>query len=95
MLTIKCEKSGNSKVYYLEGELDTQTSVTFSETVDTESCDEIIFDMANLKYITSAGIRVLVATSLEMKQKGGRVEIRNENDTVKQIFNLVGIQNAF
>ena len=95
MLNIKYEQNENVRTYYLDGELDTQTAIMLSETVDTASCDEIIFDLANLKYITSAGIRVLVAKSMEMKRKGGHISVCNENTIVKQIFDLVGLRNAF
>lgn len=90
-MEIKCVKNGNVKTYYLDGELNTLTSKTLADQIDTSSCDKIIFDMEKLKYITSAGIRVLAETLFQMKEKGGSVSVRNVNENVDQIFNMVGI----
>ena len=90
MLKIRCEKNGNVKVYYLEGEIDTPRAKYLSEEIDVSGCDEIVFDMEKLEYTTSSGIRVLMETNLIMKEKGGRISVRNVNTYVDEIFDLTG-----
>ena len=90
MLDVKCEQKDNVKIYYLSGEVDTPRSRELSAQIDTSGCDEIIFDLTNLKYITSAGLRVLMETNQEMRGKGGRITVQNVNSEVDQIFDMVG-----
>ncbi len=93
MLNIKCEDQGKTRIYYLSGEIDSMTAKDLSEQVDTTSCDEIVFDMSRLLYTTSAGIRVLVQTNLLMKEKGGRMSVRNVNSMVSEIFEMTGLKS--
>lgn len=90
MLRMKCEEDGNNRVYYLQGEIDTVRSKQFASGIDTEGCMELIFDMTELDYITSSGIRVLMAINRTMREKGGRISVRNVNEVIDEIFEMTG-----
>jgi len=51
--------------------------------------NELVFDFLNLEYISSAGLRVLLATH---KYLSGNVKIINTNQTVKDIITLTGMK---
>ncbi len=54
-----------------------------------DDCDSMILDLAGVDYISSAGLRVIVATHREMEEKGGLV-LRNVNRNVADIIKLTG-----
>ncbi|MBQ6975498.1 MAG: STAS domain-containing protein, partial [Selenomonadaceae bacterium] len=50
---------------------------------------ELIFDFTNLKYIASAGLRVLLTAQKRMN-KQGKMKIRNVEDGVMEVFEMTG-----
>lgn len=56
---------------------------------ESETAKEIIFDLSQLEYISSAGLRVLLAMQKKMK-KQGNMEVRNTTEDVMQIFKVSG-----
>jgi anti-sigma B factor antagonist len=50
----------------------------------------IVLDFASLEYISSAGLRVCLATSKKMKAIGGAIRICNLNETVQEVFDISG-----
>ena len=60
-----------------------------------EKVDEnlVVLDFAKLEYISSAGLRVLLATKKALDAQGKKMEIRNINDVVKEVFNVTGFIN--
>lgn len=75
----------------LDGKLDTGTTPELSATVenDAETAEKIIIDMENLKYISSAGLRLLLSLHKKMMPKEGLV-IKNVNETNMEIFEFTG-----
>ena len=43
-----------------------------------------------MNYISSAGLRVLLAYTQEMDERGGTIKAINVNDIVRKIFDLTG-----
>lgn len=62
----------------LEAELSTMDGVT-----------ELVLDFAKLEYISSAGLRVLLATQKVMNKQGSMV-IKNVNEVIMDIFQITG-----
>jgi anti-anti-sigma factor len=46
--------------------------------------------MTKLDFISSAGLRVLLATAQELKQDGGDLRVCSLNESVKEVFDLSG-----
>lgn len=89
-------KHGESLNIKLIGRLDTTTSVSFDEKIKGETIDEdlVILDFTELEYISSAGLRVLLATKKMLDSKGKKLEIHNINNVVKEVFNVTGFKNV-
>ena len=51
---------------------------------------EINLDFSKLEFLTSAGLRVLLAAKQEMEDKGGTMTLKNVNDEIMDVFNLIG-----
>ena len=54
------------------------------------SFNSLIFDFANLEYISSAGLRVLIATQKKLKAEDKTLTIKNVNAAVNEIFKMSG-----
>jgi anti-anti-sigma factor len=52
--------------------------------------NSLIMDFANLEYISSAGLRVLIATQKKLQPDNIPFVIKNVNDAVKEIFRMSG-----
>ena len=75
----------------VEGRLDTTTAPELEEVVkeSVEGSEELEIDFSKLEYISSAGLRVLLATQKIMSEKGSMV-IKGANETVKEVFDVTG-----
>ncbi len=52
--------------------------------------DELIFDMEEMEYTSSAGLRAILGAQQDMEEKGGRMIIRKAGDFVMEIFEETG-----
>lgn len=75
----------------LEGRLDTTTAPQFEAEFKQSIADntELNLDFAKLEYISSAGLRVLLAAQKVMN-KQGKMIIRNVNDVISEVFEVTG-----
>ena len=91
-LEIKTEINGDTATILLTGRLDTETSEILESTLDTiiERVTFIILDMADLVYISSAGLRVMIATEKVLSRKKGKLTIINCQSQVKDVFSITG-----
>ena len=94
MLNINILKDGEKAVYALEGRLDTSTAPQLEEAVNGNISElkDISFDFANLEYISSAGLRVLLSTQKTMN-KQGKMVIQNVSEEVMEIFDVTGFSD--
>ena len=51
---------------------------------------QVIFDLAALKYVTSAGIRLFFMAVKQQKQHGGHVSFVNLQPQIKEVFAIMG-----
>lgn len=79
----------------VEGRLDTNTSPELEEQLKLDGVTAIVFDFAGLEYISSAGLRVLMAAHKAMAACGGKMSVVNPNAIVKSAFDITGISSVF
>ena len=91
MLEINKETDGEMLRYKLAGRLDTSTAPELEEEVKgiSEDVKELEFDFANVDYISSAGLRVLLAAQ-KLMNKQGEMKVTNVNETISEIFEVTG-----
>lgn len=79
-------------VLTLEGRLDTNTSPQLEEGLNNslQGITELIFDFESLIYISSAGLRIILATQKKMNESGGKMVVKNVNDSIMDIFEMTG-----
>ena len=74
------------------GSMDTNTYMILEEKVDSilqVNPDLIIFDMENLDYINSMGIRVLLKTKKAQKERDGKIVFMNLKPQIKKVFDIL------
>lgn len=82
--------------FALEGRLDTSTAPQLDSAIKTSLGDSITlinFDFKKLDYISSAGLRVLLATQKTMNKRQGKIVFRNVNETIKEVFDITGFSD--
>jgi len=52
--------------------------------------DNVICDFSNTTYISSAGLRIMLVASKEMKKNGGKFTLRGMNEDIYAIFKMAG-----
>lgn len=84
-------KNGNELTVTLEGRLDTLTAPQLEQQLDPALADvnKLIFDLTELEYISSAGLRVLLASRQKMEGKDG-MTVKNVNDDIMEVFEITG-----
>ncbi len=94
MLNIKKTIDGGKAVFALEGRLDTNTSVELDAALSPvlDGLTEIVFDLGQLEYISSAGLRVLLSTHKSLSKKGG-MKVTNVNEMIMEIFEVTGFSD--
>ena len=89
-MTIEKTVNGKQVEMSLKGWLDTQNAEVLAAAVgelapDTES---LTLDMSELEYISSAGIRQLVATHMQMK---GALTLKNVSAEIQDVLHMSGL----
>lgn len=82
----------------LEGELDTAHALEFEEAMKPLhdlTGKEITLDCAQLEYIASSGLRVLLGLLKNAKANGNKVVLKNLNDEIKDVFKMTGFIDLF
>lgn len=81
-------------VLALKGKLDTTTAPELDKTINEIIPDikELVFDFADLQYISSAGLRVLLLAQKTMNNKG-EMKVCNVCETVMEIFEVTGFSD--
>jgi anti-sigma B factor antagonist len=90
-MTITKTLTGNTLTVALEGRLDTMTSPELEAELNASlpAADSLVFDFSKLDYISSAGLRVLLAAHKQMAGKGG-MKVTNVNEVVQEVFDVTG-----
>jgi anti-anti-sigma factor len=97
-LDIGSETHGDFRVLRLNGRLDTETSADFELAAhDLTAAGErrFIVDLAGISYVSSAGLRVLLALAKQMSTGGGELRLCGLAPSVRQVFDLSGFSKLF
>ena len=90
MTITKTAENGTLRIA-LEGRLDTNTAPQLEAELKASlsGITELELDFSVLEYISSAGLRVLLAAQKTMSRQG-KMTIRNVNETIMEVFEITG-----
>ena len=87
------EKKINQETVTLivSGRLDTQTAPELENELDAviSGIKELIFEMTNLEYVSSAGLRVILKAQKAMNTQGS-MKLTGVNDSIMEVFDITG-----
>ena len=94
MLTTNKSIENGTATFALNGWLDTTTAPQFEQDLkgSLEGVSLVILDLNDLEYISSAGLRTLLAAQKRMEKQGDMV-IRNANESIMEIFEVTGFSD--
>ena len=75
------------------GRIDTITSKELDTEIASEmgTFNSMVMDLSDLTYISSAGLRILIATQKKLKASNTPLVIKNVNEPVGEILRMSGI----
>ena len=90
-MTIEKKLNGEALTLIVSGRLDTQTAPELEKELDSilAGLKELIFDMTNLEYVSSAGLRVILKAQKAMNQQGS-MKLTGVNDSIMEVFDITG-----
>ena len=90
-MTIEKKINGEALTLIVSGRLDTQTAPEFEKELDSVLADikELTFDFANLEYVSSAGLRVILKAQKAMNAQGS-MKLTGVNDSIMEVFDVTG-----
>lgn len=92
-MKIKIEIENSRLIISLDGRLDTSTAPELErEIADLGDYTELVLDMTNLEYISSAGLRVILKAQKAMNKKG-KLVVKNVSESIKEIFDITGFSD--
>jgi anti-sigma B factor antagonist len=91
-MNVHCENKDGVLIVKFEGNLDTSTAPAAEAEVNTqlESNDKMIFDLSSTEYVSSAGLRVFLATAKQLTAKGGSLRMCGANEVVSEVLQISG-----
>ena len=92
-MEVSQENNNGVEIFSVKGSLDSNTSPEF-ETMIYQTLEQgrrkLILDLENLDYISSAGIRVMLKTTKDLKRMEGNIVLCSLQDYVREVFDIAG-----
>ena len=98
MLDIEFENVGDVHVAKLRGSLDTGSSPEAQEMIMAEvekGTNNLILNLAGVDFVSSSGLRVILATGKRLKKTDGKIVVCELNPTVADVFHISGFDKMF
>lgn len=93
-MQITNERNGNTLTVSISGRVDTATAPELEKFIEenTEGVSELILDVKDMSYTSSAGLRVFLKAQKKMNSQGKMI-IKNVQSTVMEIFEMTGFSD--
>lgn len=88
--------SNQNVIITLKGRLDTMTAPQLDDEAKNINFDEletVTLNLKDLEYISSSGLRVILALYKNLKSKGGNLKIVNVSNTIMELFSMTGMSD--
>ena len=96
-MQVKSEQRGEVLVLSVEGSLDALTAPDLGKEFSTQIVSghfNLVADLADVDYSSSAGLRVLLTAVKETRQNGGDLRLAAVQASVNKVLTLAGISSA-
>ena len=89
-------KEGENVIIAIKGRLDAATAPVAGKAINKimeGGCLQILFNLNDLEYLSSGGLRVILGVAKELKRKDGKLVLCSLNPFVKEIFVVSGFES--
>lgn len=94
-MNIEKKLDGECMTLALDGRLDTNTAPELEAELTLDGVTEVVFDLSNLEYISSAGLRIFLTAQKKMMAVDGKVVLKSPNDMVRSVLDITGCIDIF
>ncbi len=97
-MTLEQQARGNITILRPVGRLDSASSpeleLAILERLDG-GCRRLVFDLADMDYVSSAGLRVILLAGKKLRASQGKLVIAGMRDMVREVFEMSGFLTLF
>jgi anti-sigma B factor antagonist len=98
LMALKTEKKGDVLIIFLQGRLDVHKSLEVEQEINElieKGEKKLLFNLKELSYLSSSGLRVFIATLRKLKEINGVLKITEIQSNVAKIFKIVEFDDIF
>lgn len=89
-MEIKTKSEGSTLTISVSGRVDTVTAPELEAGLKFGDAKCVVLDIAEVPYMSSAGLRLLLTSHKEMVAKGGEFKIVNVQPSVSEVLSITG-----
>ncbi|MGA9139538.1 MAG: STAS domain-containing protein [Methanocella sp.] len=98
MVKIGEKKAGNITIIFLEGKIDSTSSIEIEKKIN-ELIDKgekyLVVNLSGTEYISSSGLRVMLSSLKRLKKVQGDLKVSCTRPLVQNVFNMAGFTQIF
>lgn len=97
-MELQIERIDGILTFSMRGRLDGYGAGQVSDAVQASLQDDdrsIVFDLAGVNYLSSAGIRVLIAAKKQLKERNGILALAGMQEYPKSVLDMAGVASVF
>ena len=92
-MEIKTRIEGDKLIFAIGGRVDTVTAPELEAGLKFGDAATVVLDLADVPYMSSAGLRVLLSAHKTMAGRGGEFQIAHLQPSVKEVLDITGFSN--
>ena len=92
-MEIKSTTEGTRLTIAVSGRVDTVTAPELAAALKFGDATCVVIDLANVPYMSSAGLRLLLSTNKTMHGNGGELQIANVQPAVREVLDITGFSD--
>ena len=92
-MEIKTTAEGNKLTIAVSGRVDTVTAPELEAGLKFGDAKNVVIDLKDVPYMSSAGLRLLLTVHKTMIAKGGELQIANVQPSVKEVLDITGFSD--
>ena len=93
-MEIKKVADGSALTIYISGRIDAVTALELDKNLQATLANviDLTVDLADVEYVSSAGLRILLKTQKRMDRQGS-MKIRNVRENVREVLDMTGFSD--
>lgn len=94
-MTVEKQINGDSLTMIISGRIDSVTSIELQSIMDSslDGVSHLVLDLANVEYVSSAGLRVILAAHKVMSRQG-TMNLVKVPEFVREVFEITGFDSV-